>query len=209
VLRWLVFLTLILLVPIVPFVFFHESVERWVRQLIETPPRRAWVAGLVVGLLSVDILLPIPSSLVSTLAGSQLSPLVATLASWLGLNTGAAFGFWLSRTWGRPLAERLATRADLERTERLADRYASGALVLTRGLPVLAEAMVLLMGIQRLAWRRFWPPVAASNLGLALAYSTLGHYAAEHQWLALAASVSVAVPLLATWSIVARHLVTR
>ena len=204
-LRWILLLTLVLLVPIVPFLVFHESVERWVRRWIESPPEPAWIAALVVALLSTDILLPVPSSLVSTLAGGHLKPLAATLVSWLGLNLGAAFGFWLSRTWGRPLAERLASRTDLERTERLADRYATGALVLTRGLPILAEAMVLWMGIQRLAWRRFWPPVLASNLGLAIGYSALGHYASHQQWLPLAASVSVALPLLATWWFVRRR----
>src|SRR5690606_23868298 len=122
--RDLQLLALILLVPIVPFLVFHEAVERWVALWIESPPGPAWIAALVVGLLSTDVLLPIPSSLVSTLAGGHLPPLTAALTSWLGLNLGAACGFWLSRTWGRPLAERLAARDELERTERLADRYA-------------------------------------------------------------------------------------
>jgi hypothetical protein len=145
VLRWLTLLTLILLVPIVPFVLFHTAIEHWVRRLIQTPPGPATVVVLVIGLLSTDVLLPIPSSLVSTLAGGQLSTLTSTLSSWVGLNAGAVVGFLLSRTWGRPLAERLASPADLDRMQRVADRYATGALVLTRGLPILAEAMVLLM----------------------------------------------------------------
>jgi uncharacterized membrane protein YdjX (TVP38/TMEM64 family) len=199
VLRWLALLTLVLLVPIVPFLFFHSAVERWIGELIEAPPRPPTIILLVIGLLSIDVLLPVPSSLVSTLAGGQLSLGTATLTSWVGLNLGATLGFGLSRTYGRAIAERMAAPADLDRMQRVSDRYATGALVLTRGLPILAEAMVLLMGIQRLPWRRFWPPVLLSNLGLAMGYSILGHYAGRHHWLPVALSVSVALPLLATW----------
>ena len=38
-------------------------------------------------------------------------------------------------------------------------------------------AAVLLAGIHRIPWRRFWPPVLLSNLGVALAYSLFGHVA--------------------------------
>jgi membrane protein DedA with SNARE-associated domain len=193
------FICLILLVPIVPFVFFHQAVERWVSGLVQAPPGPWTVAALVVGLLGTDVLLPIPSSLVSTLAGGQLPAWVAILASWTGLNLGAAVGFWAGRTGGRALAERLADPSDLQQMQRVAQPYAATALVVTRALPILAEATVLLLGVQGIAWRRFWPPVLLSNLGIAIAYSALGHYAGQQEWLAVALSISVALPLLATW----------
>ncbi len=199
VLRWLLLICLILLVPIVPFVYFHRGIEQWLAELNASPPGPWGIALLVVGLLGTDVLLPIPSSLVSTLSGGHLPPWAATLASWLGLNLGAAVGFWIGRTGGRAVAERLSSPTDLQQTQRLVSQYAAGALVLTRGLPIVAEATVLLLGIQHLAWRQFWPPVLLSNLGIAIAYSMLGHYASEHEWLAGAMGVSVALPLLATW----------
>jgi 3-dehydroquinate synthase len=69
-------------------------------------------------------------------------------------------------------------------------------LVLTRALPVVAEASVLLFGLHQLSWRRFLPPVVLSNLGIALAYSAFGDWARQHAWLPLALGVSVALPLL-------------
>jgi uncharacterized membrane protein YdjX (TVP38/TMEM64 family) len=159
------------------------------------------VAMLVVGLLSTDVFLPIPSSVVSTLAGSQLGLGWATATSWIGLNLGAGLGFFVGRRWGRPMAERLAGHEELERMWPLADQFGAILLVFTRALPVLAEATVLLLGLQRLAWRRFWPPVLLSNLGIAIGYAWMGSRAASQEWLPLALSLSVALPLLATWAV--------
>jgi hypothetical protein len=52
--------------------------------------------------------------------------------------------------------------------------------------------------LHALSWRRFLPAVIASNLGIALAYSVFGTYAAKHQWLPMALGISVALPLVLT-----------
>ena len=63
-------------------------------------------------------------------------------------------------------------------------------------MPVFAEAGVLIAGIHHLPWRQFLPAILLSNFGIALAYSALGEYAQQHQWLPLAFGVSVALPVL-------------
>ena len=196
--RWLLIIMLILLVPIVPFVLTHHQVDQWVNQLAASSPSPQTVCLWVIGLLATDVFLPVPSSFVSTLAGGTLPAWMATLASWIGLTIGAVLGFAVARTWGRPFAEWLAGGDELERAEKYRDRYATAALVFTRALPILAEACVLMYGVQKLSWDRFLPPVIVSNLGIAIAYSFLGHYAAEHEWLTVALSVSIAFPLLLT-----------
>ena len=79
---------------------------------------------------------------------------------------------------------------------QVSDQYGPSGLVLTRAMPVFAEATVLIAGIHRLSWRRFMPAVLLSNLGIAIAYSALGDYAERHQWLPLALGVAIAVPVL-------------
>jgi 3-dehydroquinate synthase len=51
--------------------------------------------------------------------------------------------------------------------DNLGQRFGSGILVITRALPILAEAAVLLMGTVDLPWRQFLPAVMLSNLGIA------------------------------------------
>jgi uncharacterized membrane protein YdjX (TVP38/TMEM64 family) len=153
---------------------------------------------MTVALLSSDILLPVPSSLVSTFAGAQLGILAATAVSWLGMTLGAVVGFVLARVWGRALAVRFASLDDLQRIDRLGQDYGVWMLIVTRPLPLLAEAAVLLAGLAGLNWRWFLTCVMLSNLGIALVYSILGRLANSQGHLLLALLASIALPLLAT-----------
>lgn len=196
--RWLIAVTLVLLAPVVPFLLIgdwtEERVERWLDDTVSP----GTTAGIVVGVLASDILLPVPSSFVSTLAGSRLGVAVGAGVIWLGMTAGAMLGFALARALGRPLAQRFSSTADLARMEGLAARGGPAVLALTRPLPVLAEASVLLLGALGLSWRQFLPMLFLANLGLAAAYAALGYWAHEQGNLPVALAASMVVPVLAT-----------
>lgn len=194
--RTLPLMCVVLLVPVLPFIAFGGELEDWLRGLAEEPPE-PWITSLwVVGLLATDILLPIPSSVISTLSGWQLGWGLGTLVTWIGMNLGATVGFALARRFGHSFARWFSKPAELERMQVINEQYGPSILVLTRAMPVFAEASVLIAGIHQLSWRRFLPAIVLSNLGIAVAYSTLGDYAERHQWLPLALAVSIAVPVL-------------
>ena len=90
---------------------------------------------------------------------------------------------WDARLAGRSSCA-LPTRKSWKVT--LGKRFGTGLLVITRPLPVLAEACVLLMGTTQLSWLRFLLPVALANLVIAMG-SSLGSYGREQN----------AVPVLA------------
>jgi len=186
----------VLLVPIIPFLFFGERLDEWLRGVAEDPPSNAVTATLVIGLLSTDILLPIPSSVISTLSGWQLGIGLGTLATWVGMNLGSILGFALARRWGHRFAGWFSKEEDLERMRELSDRFGPTILVLTRAMPVFAEASILIAGIHELSWRRFLTPVILSNLAIAFGYAAFGKIAEENQWLPLAIGVAIAVPIL-------------
>jgi uncharacterized membrane protein YdjX (TVP38/TMEM64 family) len=194
--RPMIVMSLILLVPIVPFLLFGATFEAWVERWSEQPSSGPMTAAIIIGLLATDILLPTPSSMISTLGGWQLGWLGGTLASWVGMTLGAVIGFVLARRWGRPLALWFSREDDLDRMQGLSQRFGPAVLIISRGVPVLAEASVLLMGIHQLSWRRFLPAVLLSNLGIAFAYSAFGKYAERNQLLPLALGVSIALPVL-------------
>ncbi len=195
--RPLIIVCLALLVPIVPFVGFGQAIDDRVTAWLDPPPAPLMIALGTIAILSTDVFLPVPSSAVSTVAGAQLGIAEATAASWLGLTIGAILGFGLARLFGRPLAERFARPDDLDRLNLVAQQYGARIAVATRALPVLAEASVLLLGTTRLAWKRFLPAVMLSNLGIALVYSVLGHFARRQSELPLALAASIALPVLA------------
>ena len=192
--RPLILISLVLLVLIVPFLLlgdsFEAQVQEWVQQEWSTRTR-FWMIVLI---LSLDILLPIPSSGVSTYAGGKLGFLSGTLASWLGMSLGAVLGFALARWLGRPFALRFGGR-DVSAIEGAQLQFGPAVLVFTRALPILAEACVLLMGVLKLPWRNFLPAVLLSNLVISMAYAAFGAYFVERDSLAVAVIASVLLPL--------------
>jgi uncharacterized membrane protein YdjX (TVP38/TMEM64 family) len=195
--RPLLIITLALLVPIVPFLGFGEALEAKIAAWFDPSPAPLVLAAATVALLASDILLPVPSSLVSTLAGSQLGVVAGTFVSWLGMTLGAVVGFYLARQFGRAITTRLSSADDLARMDRVVDQYGFWVVILTRPLPVLAEAAVLLLGTTELAWAQFLPAMALSNAGIAFVYSALGQVAHSQGQLPLALGASIALPVLA------------
>lgn len=194
--RTLPLMCAVLLIPVLPFLLFGGQFEQWVRKLVSEPPSHIATASLVIVILATDIFLPVPSSVVCTLSGWQLGWWQGTLASWLGMTIGAVAGFALARRWGHTFAVWFSKDDDLQRMQLTIDRYGPIVLVLTRAMPVFAEASVLIAGIHKLSWARFVPAVVLSNAGIAVAYGAFGHYAQKYEWLPLALSVAVAIPVL-------------
>lgn len=196
--RAAILLAVILLVPVVPFLILGEPFEQGVKDWFQSNEPQAELiqfSGLL-GVLASDIFFPIPSSALMTLAGGVMPFWTAVFASWIGLSLGAAVGFGLAKWLGRAFASRFAEPEDLARIESVATKFGPTALLLTRPLPILAEACVLLMGTTELSWRRFAVPVVAANLGLSVFYVACGA-GIENQRLLLVASVgSGTLPLL-------------
>jgi len=186
-----------LLAPIVPFVVWGRHLEASLPRALETLEAPGPVAAFAFCLLASDIFLPIPSSVVATVAGAKLGVIGGALVCAAGLTVGAIAGFALARLLGRPLVSRLASQADLAGLEAAADRYGVVLLVVTRPLPVLAEATVLLLGTVRMDWRVFLLTVALSNFGIAVCYAVLGKLAHAHHQLLWAVIASAALPLVA------------
>jgi uncharacterized membrane protein YdjX (TVP38/TMEM64 family) len=202
--RPLVIIAVVMLVPIVPFAIlgsgFEDSLQTWFRTRVSP----AELASAVVLLLASDIVLPVPSSFVSTLAGFRLGIVNATCVSWFGMMTGAIVGFGLARWIGPAVAGRFAATEDMERLQRLSKRYGALTLAITRPIPILAEAAILLLGMSKLSWRTFLWICCLSNAAVALVYSVLGSLSFERGHLAMALVASVVLPLTAT--VIARRL---
>ena len=185
-------------VPIFPLLLlglaFEDQVESWLSAASLSTEARF---GVIVGLLAGDILLPIPSSAVTTWGGGVIGVAGATAASTLGMTLGAVIGFGLARMLGHRFVDRRSGAGDLERTATLVGRYGPIALVITRPLPILAEACVLVVGSTGLTWRRFLPPVLLSNVLVSVTYAAAGAYFRERGAFSPAIVLSGTIPLLA------------
>lgn len=151
-LRQFIVITVTLTVPIIPFVIIGELPgEQWL-SAVDDNALLFGTSGS--GLLALDILLPIPSSIVGTFLGARLGFWLGFLFTWGGLVVGNLIGFSIARfastqfrSWLPPFPKS-TTQA---------------IVFLSRPVPVLAEAVALAAGTTLMPLRRFLFLCAAGN----------------------------------------------
>lgn len=133
----------------------------------------SWAALLGVGLLTVDVLLPVPSSVVMVMHGVLFGLVPGAGLSLLGGTGATLVGFQLGR-WGRPVVERVTTPAQRERADRLLSRWGALAVLITRPVPVVAETVAVLAGTSPMRWHVAAIAGATGTLPPALVYAAAG-----------------------------------
>jgi uncharacterized membrane protein YdjX (TVP38/TMEM64 family) len=196
--RWVALTTCVLLIILVPFFLFETQIETWTESFLQAASDQiGLVAVMLTSLLSSDILLPIPSSLVSTAAGYFLGFVGGMLASAAGMTISCMLGYWLAARFGRPLAGKFVGHDELGRLERLYQRFGDWVIVISRPVPVLAEASVLFAGLGRMSFPRFLLLATLSNVGISAVYAAVGAFSATANSFLLAFAGAILVPLVA------------
>jgi len=157
-----------------------ESAETW-RAWLQAPGGQVGVGVAVVLALVIDLVLPVPSSVVMTLSGALLGVLPGTALNVLGSLGAAWLGFGLSRVLGRGAFVRLVG-ADQPAVERWFDRWGPWAIVLSRAVPMLTEIISCLAGLHRMGWIRFTLLSLAGTLPVSLVYAWAGATGATSLW---------------------------
>lgn len=195
--KWTLLIFIILLLILIPFSIFGQSIESWINYFLNSSPPKA-IIGIVIGvLLSVDILVPVPSSIISTGGGYFLGVILGTLVSLTGMTISCIIGYYLGLKFGNPISERLVGSDELLKFEKLQNEYGDFVVIISRAVPVLAEASVLVAGIGRMPLNRFILLVLLSNLGISLVYAAIGAYSAHLNSFLLAFAAAIILPAIA------------
>ena len=150
--RQLVVIIAALSVPIVPFVIIGELPgETWLSSVDDN----ALLFGLMgSGLLTLDILLPIPSSILGTFLGARLGFWPGLLFTLTGLVAGNLISFSIARFASARIRSWLPAFP----------RKTTQALVfLSRPVPIVAEAVALAAGATRMPIHQFLLLCASGN----------------------------------------------
>lgn len=197
-LKWTsVFLILSTLI-IIPFILYGEVIERWVIAFLDRTRNEPLKASLVLGgLLAGDVLLPTPSTVINTGCGLLLGfPLGAFVAA-LGMQVSCAIGYLLGTCAARPLVERWVGDSNAKKLHDLMTHYGYWMLVITRPVPVLAEASTLFAGMSRMSVWRFATLTLFPNIGIAAIYAWVGSAKRGMQGMLLAFAAAMLLPALA------------
>ncbi len=173
--RWTVIAVVLVAFVLIPFFLFEPQFNAFAARVTAGGSAR-WIAGLsIAALLASDVLLPIPSSIVSTAAGVLLGFWRGALVVWVGMMAACLIGYALGARASQ-LARNFVGPEGLARAERLVQRYGDWTIVLCRPVPVLAEASVIFAGLVRAPFQRFLWLTIASNLGIAIGYAAFGAF---------------------------------
>ena len=188
-------LIVVLIVPLVPFLalgwYLEPQIELWLETSRQWPAQVGFIAAIS---LVVDIFLPIPSSFVCTTAGQILGIPLGTLVCLAGLQAGSWLGWILGRKFGAIWIERTCGKKILNTAQDALEKWGGWAVVLSRPIPLVAEAVVLLLGTHPDRFVRWLPWLLLSNLSIAMAWCSLGEFSRVKHAAGLAGIVSVAVP---------------
>ena len=148
--------------------------------------------------LALDVLLPVPSSVVAVAAGYELGVVVGFLANLTGLQLACALGWFVGQRAGRRPVE-----AAIGRSSRVTASHALDSLrgqllfAIGRAVPVVAEGTVLLAGAAEVPPRRLMYAATVANLGVASVYAAAGSWSAVTGSALPATLGAIGVPALA------------
>jgi uncharacterized membrane protein YdjX (TVP38/TMEM64 family) len=143
--------------------------------------QKKWVAGLAgVGLLLVDVIAPVPSSIVMLANGMLFGAVGGTLLSVVGGFGAALVGYGIGRR-GAEVGKRWLGEESLARAHVFFGRHGLMAVIVSRPIPILAEAITIIAGISRMPARTFSFGVLLGLLPTAIIYAVAGAYALNFQ----------------------------
>ncbi|MFC1749947.1 3-dehydroquinate synthase [Pseudomonadota bacterium] len=187
---------------ITSFVLFEQQTQLWIDSTAESLSRsgqgEGWLIPLfIISLLTFDVLLPIPSSVVAVFSATSLGFSLGAVSVWLGLMLGSCFGYLIGASSQQWVLKRWVGDKDYQRSRQLADKMGAAALVMMRGVPVLAETSVIAAGMVRYPIKKFILITALANAGLAAAFAYVGAQAGIKESFLLVLAGSIAIPSLA------------
>lgn len=183
-------LTLFLAVlVIVPFLIWGGSIEAAMspEKLVaafQSSRDWAWLAGI--GLLVIDLFLPVLGTAVMSALGLVYGWFLGGLLSALGSIGAGLLAYGLCFRLGRRGARWLAGEAGIAEGERLfGGELGAWIVALSRWMPVLPEVVACLAGVSRMPMRRFFPALCAGSVPMGFVYAWIGHRGIANPGLAL------------------------
>jgi uncharacterized membrane protein YdjX (TVP38/TMEM64 family) len=194
--RWAVLWIALIAIVLVPFLVFEKQFDQLSTWLAQGNASGWATAAAILGLLALDVFLPVPSSIVSTGAGVLLGFWRGAAVIWLGMTLGCLIGYIFGAYSAAP-ARRLVGADGLSRAGKVMDRYGLFAIVICRPIPVLAESSVVFAGLVKSPLVPFLWLTALADLGIALAYAAVGAFSMQAGSFLLTFAGALALPGLA------------
>ena len=157
----------------------------------------AWAWALGIGLIWVDLILPVPQTAIIAALGIVYGAVGGGLVGSFALITSGLLAYFLMRTQARRFVVRLVGQRSMDRMGVFFERSGAWAIVLTRSLPYsIPEAMTFLAGLGRMPFEKFLAAMVLGSVPTAFVFAGIGAAWADQPLLALAVSYVLPIALL-------------
>jgi uncharacterized membrane protein YdjX (TVP38/TMEM64 family) len=199
------FIIIVLTSIILPLSLLESSIADLTNDFIVWSGNNQFLNSLlVIFALAADVFLPIPNGVTNTFAGVILGFYLSIPVIWMGLTLGSIIGFAIGKYAAKPLAKKILSQEDLERSEELAKKFGVSILLIARPAPALAEISTVAAGLAGMKWSTFLTVMIVSNLLIAVVYAFIGTAALTSQSASIA-FIGIAVIPFFFWLLAKRY----
>lgn len=115
---------------------------------------------------------PIPAFFITFANAAIWGWVKGAVLSWSSAMAGAALCFWISRIYGRGIAEKLATKAGLEQVDEFFEKYGNKTILVARLLPFVPfDPISYAAGLTPMGFWEFFVATGLGQLPATLVYS--------------------------------------
>ena len=158
---------------------------------------------LVVGLLMLDVFLPVPATAALAALGMTYGPWLGGLYGCLGTFLAGALGYGLCRLANDRIACFLVGDLGMTMGKRFITRSGPWAIALSRWTILLPELLSCFAGLVRMPAKTYFAALLCGVIPMSFAYAWLGSTETAQENPLLALGLSAAVPVL-LWAAVSR-----
>ncbi len=175
--------------------------EELLRGNITSQPGR-WDWLFVVGLLTLDVFLPIPATAVLASLGMAYGPWLGGAIGTLGTFSAGTTGYLLCRLLNERAAKFLVGEKGMALGQQFFQHKGGWMIALSRWAILLPELLSCYAGLMRMAPRQYFAALLCGTMPMSFTYAWLGstNTAQENKLLALVISAAVPVLLWSCWS---------
>lgn len=151
------------------------DVEKWVKNNLQSETSLTVYTMLSFIILTSDIILPVPSSLVMILNGKVLGVISGTIVSLTSGVISSSIGFYLGRK-SNPFINKLFNKNDQQISHDLIKNFGNITITISKALPIISEAVSIVSGTTLLSFKTFFVYSVAGHLIVSVIYAFVGNF---------------------------------
>ena len=151
----------------------HGDIEGFKSYLLSFGAWAPVIAGLVMILQAV--VAPLPAFVPALANGLLFGAFWGTLLTWSTAIIGALICFYMARSLGRPVVERLVSRRAMDSVDRFFKQYGNNSILIARLIPLLSfSAISYTAGVTSISLRGYFWATAIGILPGTIVFCVLG-----------------------------------